>query len=95
LGFVLPLQKSPDSSIFSTRFNACVFVVLDVLIDLRHDTDNSRRLIVDAKKRRRRIDVVQVEAFKGLMEDVGAIEETEGRLRRLSLSVKVSASSEK
>src|SRR5712664_2411946 len=45
---------------------------LDALIDLRHDTDNSRRLIVDAKKRRRKIDVIQVEAFKGLMEDVGA-----------------------
>ena len=45
---------------------------LDVLIDLRHDTDNSRRLIVDAKHRTRKIDVVQVEAFKGLMEDVGA-----------------------
>jgi len=45
---------------------------LDVLIDLRHDTDNSRRLIADAKHRTRKIDVVQVEAFKGLMEDVAA-----------------------
>ena len=45
---------------------------IDVLIDLRHDSDNSRRLIVDAKKRRRRIDVQDVEAFRGLMEDVGA-----------------------
>lgn len=45
---------------------------IDVLVDLRHDSDNSRRLIVDAKKRRRRIDVQDVEAFRGLMEDVGA-----------------------
>lgn len=45
---------------------------LDVLIDCRHDTDNSRRIIVDAKKRGRKIDVVQVEAFEGLMKDVGA-----------------------
>jgi hypothetical protein len=45
---------------------------IDVLIDSRHDTDNSRRIIVDAKKRTRKIDVIQVEAFKGLMEDVGA-----------------------
>jgi hypothetical protein len=45
---------------------------IDVLIDLRHDSDNSRRLIVDAKKRRRRIGVQDVEAFRGLMEDVGA-----------------------
>jgi Restriction endonuclease len=45
---------------------------IDVLIDARHDTDNSRRLIVDAKKRTRKIDVKDVEAFRGLMEDVGA-----------------------
>jgi len=45
---------------------------IDVLIDLRHDTDNSRRVIVDAKKRTRKIDVKDVESFRGLMEDVGA-----------------------
>ncbi len=45
---------------------------IDVLIDLRHDRDNSRRVIVDAKKRKRKIDVQDVEAFRGLMEDVGA-----------------------
>lgn len=45
---------------------------LDVLIDSRHDTDNNRRIIVDAKKRKRKIDVTDVEAFRGLMEDVGA-----------------------
>jgi hypothetical protein len=45
---------------------------IDVLIEPRHDTDNSRRLIVDAKKRSRKIDVKEVESFRGLMEDVGA-----------------------
>jgi hypothetical protein len=45
---------------------------IDALIDLRHDTDNSRRIIIDAKARSRRIDVTHVEAFRGLMEDVGA-----------------------
>lgn len=45
---------------------------VDVLIDARHDTDNSQRIIIDAKKVARKIDVVHVEAFKGLMEDVGA-----------------------
>ncbi|PKM44003.1 MAG: restriction endonuclease [Gammaproteobacteria bacterium HGW-Gammaproteobacteria-1] len=45
---------------------------VDVLIDARHNTDNTRRIIVDAKKRLRRIDVTHVEAFRGLMEDVGA-----------------------
>jgi len=45
---------------------------IDVLIELRHDSDNSRRIIVDAKRRRRRITVNDVEAFEGLMKDVGA-----------------------
>lgn len=45
---------------------------IDVLIETRHDTDNSRRIIVDAKKRSRKIDVKDVESFRGMMEDVGA-----------------------
>ncbi len=45
---------------------------IDVLIDARHDTDNTRRIIVDAKRRKRKIDVSDVEAFRGVMEDVGA-----------------------
>jgi hypothetical protein len=45
---------------------------IDVLIDARHDTDNTRRIIVDAKRRKRKIDVTDVEAFRGLMDDVGA-----------------------
>jgi hypothetical protein len=46
---------------------------IDVLIDLRHNTDNSPRIIVDAKLRTRRVDVKEVEAFRGLMEDVAAL----------------------
>ena len=45
---------------------------IDALIDARHDTDNSRRIVVDAKKRKRKIDVTDVEALEGLMKDVGA-----------------------
>jgi hypothetical protein len=45
---------------------------IDVLVDVRHDTDNSRRLIVDAKRRKRKIDVQDVESFLGLMQDVNA-----------------------
>lgn len=45
---------------------------IDVLIDLRHDSDNSRRIIVDAKMRNRKVGVLDVEAFRGLMEDVAA-----------------------
>lgn len=36
---------------------------IDVLVDARHDTDNSRRLIVDAKHRKRKVDVNDVESF--------------------------------
>lgn len=45
---------------------------IDVLIETRHDTDNTRRIIVDAKRRKRKIDVKDVETFRGMMEDVGA-----------------------
>jgi len=45
---------------------------IDVLIEARHDTDNTRRIIVDAKRRKRKIDVKDVETFRGMMEDVGA-----------------------
>lgn len=45
---------------------------IDALIDARHQADNARRIIIDAKKRQRKIDVTDVEAFRGLMEDVGA-----------------------
>jgi hypothetical protein len=45
---------------------------IDVLIDLRHDSDNSRRVIIDAKLRTRKVNVADVEAFRGLMEDVAA-----------------------
>src|SRR5688572_2528259 len=45
---------------------------VDVLIDSRHDTDNSRRIVVDAKLHRRKIDIKDVEEFEGFMKDVGA-----------------------
>lgn len=45
---------------------------IDVLIDARHDSDNSRRIIVDAKRQRRKVDITHVEALRSLMDDVGA-----------------------
>ena len=45
---------------------------IDVLIDARHETDNTRRIVVDAKNRKRKIDVTDVEALLGLMKDVNA-----------------------
>jgi hypothetical protein len=45
---------------------------IDALIDARHDTDNTRRIIVDAKHRKRKVDVKDVESFLGLMKDANA-----------------------
>jgi len=45
---------------------------IDVLIEARHDTDNGRRIIVDAKQKKRKIDIQDVEAFQGMMKDVDA-----------------------
>lgn len=45
---------------------------VDVLIDYRFDHDLERRIIVDAKERKRPIDIKEVESFEGMMRDVGA-----------------------
>lgn len=45
---------------------------IDVLIDSRHQSDASQRIVVDAKRRARKVDVSDVEAFLGLMNDVAA-----------------------
>lgn len=45
---------------------------IDVLIDARWGDDLSGRIIVDAKLRRRRIDINTVEAFEGMMKDCSA-----------------------
>lgn len=61
---------TPNASIFGAITG--IRRQIDVLIEARHDTDNTRRIIVDAKRRKRKIDVKEVEAFRGMMEDVGA-----------------------
>lgn len=45
---------------------------IDVLVDYRFDTKLSRRVIFDAKYRKRPIDIKDVESFEGLMKDVNA-----------------------
>lgn len=45
---------------------------IDVLIDQRHDTNNTNRIIIDTKIKKRQIDIKDVESFLGLMEDVQA-----------------------
>lgn len=45
---------------------------VDVLVDARWDDGRERRIIIDAKHRRRKIDIKQVEEFEGMMRDCGA-----------------------
>jgi hypothetical protein len=45
---------------------------IDVLIDYRFNTENHNRIIIDAKKTARKVDIKDIETFKGLMEDVEA-----------------------
>jgi hypothetical protein len=45
---------------------------IDLLIDARLDEDVSRRIIIDAKRHTRKIDIKQVEAFEGMMRDCRA-----------------------
>ncbi len=45
---------------------------IDVLIDAKWDDDISRRIIVDAKRYKRKVDVKDVESFEGMMRDCQA-----------------------
>lgn len=45
---------------------------IDVLVDARWDNDVARRIIFDAKMRKRKLDVKDVESFEGMMRDVRA-----------------------
>ena len=45
---------------------------IDVLIDARWGDDLTRRVIVDAKLYRSKLDIKDVESFEGMMKDCGA-----------------------
>lgn len=45
---------------------------IDILADFRFDTNLNRRIIFDAKFRKRPIDIKEIESFEGLMKDVEA-----------------------
>ena len=45
---------------------------IDVLVDVRWETGTERRIIFDAKRRKRKLTVQDVDAFVGLMADVRA-----------------------
>lgn len=63
---------------------------IDVLIDSRWPDGEDRRIVVDAKKRSRKVDIKEIEAFEGMMRDCNAGRGvivcssgcTEGALRR-------------
>lgn len=77
--FVASLQADKASPELTVIPNALVMGSIsgterqiDVLLDSRVEDDVSRRVIVDAKRRGRRLDVTDVEQFEGLMRDVRA-----------------------
>jgi Restriction endonuclease len=77
--FIAALQLeavSDDVTVIpNARLHGCISGVrrqVDVLIDARLGDDVSRRVIVEARRTRRKIDVTDVEAFKGAMEDCRA-----------------------
>jgi len=45
---------------------------IDILVDARWEEGLTRRVIYDAKRRRRKLDVKDVESFEGMMKDVRA-----------------------
>lgn len=77
--FVASLQAEKASPELTVIPNALIMGCIsgterqiDVLLDARVADDVSRRVIVDAKRRGRRLDVTDVEQFEGLMRDVRA-----------------------
>ena len=68
-----------DSNTFSIIPNARIsgFISgrkrqIDILIDYRFESALNQRIIIDAKNKKRPIDIKEVEAFEGLMKDVSA-----------------------
>ena len=51
---------------------SCTARQIDILVDARWETSTERRIIFDAKRRKRKLTVQDVDAFVGLMSDVGA-----------------------
>jgi hypothetical protein len=45
---------------------------IDILVDARWEEGAARRIIFDAKLRKHKVDVKEVEAFEGMMRDVRA-----------------------
>ena len=66
----MDVSVTPNASLFGAISG--VRRQIDILIDARWDEGTERRIIFDAKRRKRKIDVKDVEMFEGLMRDVRA-----------------------
>lgn len=66
----MDVSVTPNASLIGTISG--VRRQIDILVDARWDEGVVRRIIYDAKRRRRKIDVKDVESFEGMMRDVRA-----------------------
>jgi hypothetical protein len=69
-GADMETSVTPNASLIGTISGAPRQI--DVLVDVRFENDSSRRIVFDAKRRTRKVDVKEVESFEGMMRDVGA-----------------------
>lgn len=66
----MDISVTPNTSLKGTISG--VARQIDILIEGRWDADLERRIIFDAKLRKRKVDVKDVESFEGMMRDVRA-----------------------
>lgn len=64
------VSVTPNASLIGTLSG--VARQIDILVDARFEEGLERRIIFDAKRRKRKIDVKDVEGFEGMMRDVRA-----------------------
>lgn len=66
----MDVSVTPNASLLGSI--SCVRRQIDILVDARWEAGMERRIIFDAKRRKRKIDVKDVETLEGMMRDVGA-----------------------
>lgn len=66
----MDVSVTPNASLLGTLSG--VHRQIDILVDARFEEGVERRIIFDAKRRKRKIDVKDVESFEGMMRDVRA-----------------------
>ena len=66
----MDVSVTPNALLIGT--NSRVRRQIDILVDAKWETGTERRIIFDAKRRRRKLNVKDVDEFVGLMSDVKA-----------------------